>query len=93
MHRLHFTYTKFATKKRPLAYSNTGNPIQFQLDTYVEFGYQSAGGEVIIARRVIAAHRQYDFQASAVIAKREEERELIKQMYQDIAYRILAEAK
>ena len=80
-------------EKQPLAYSRTGDPVQYQMDVHVYYNFQRAGADLPTNTLVAAAHRQYDFQASALIAKKQEEDKLLLEMYREIAERILSSVK
>ena len=85
--------TQVRMEKRPYTYSSTGNPVQYQLEMFVEFHYHKPNGEFSVAPTTIVSRRQYDYEASAVIAKSQEEERLQQEMYRDIAKRILARAQ
>ena len=87
-------------ERKPYAYSSTGNPVQYQLELYVEYLFEPRHNSDITPTETITpptmetvvSRRQFDFEADAVIAKQHEQESLKREMYQDLAERILAKA-
>lgn len=77
------------SEKRPLSFSSTGIPIQYQLTMTTRFSVQKEGEFVIKKRRYIA-RRQFDFDTALVVAKKEEEQQLLQEMREELASRIIA---
>ncbi len=87
------TIAKLRTERRPYAYSSTGNPVQYQLEVNVDYSFQPKDNRRVPEVRTITSRRQYDFQASAVIAKKQEEDMLLFEMHREIARRLIALAR
>ncbi len=77
------------TEKRPLSYGSTGIPVQYQLIMTIRFAY-SKDKTVAPTERSLVARRQYDFDTELLIAKYEEERNLLQEMRIELVNRILA---
>lgn len=77
-----------STERRPLSYSSTGIPVQYQLIMSVDFAYAKIKGTPLSPKRFIA-RRQYDFDTSEVVAKNEEEEKLLQEMREELAARII----
>lgn len=77
------------TERRTLSFSSTGIPVQYQLIMTISYAYQTGAGKTAEERR-ITTRRQYDFDTSLVIAKDEEERQLLQEMRRELAARIIA---
>lgn len=78
------------TERRPLSYSSTGIPVQYQLIMTLSFtitkNLQSPPAE-----KKFLARRQYDFDTELVVAKSEEEKQLLNEMREELATKIIAE--
>lgn len=77
-------------ERRPLSYSSTGIPVQYQLIMTVTFTV-SKNLETLAAEKRILARRQYDFDTELVVAKNEEEKQLLQEMREELAMEIIAE--
>ncbi len=77
------------TERRPLSYSSTGIPVQYQLIMTVGYAHARAPEKIMIERQ-ITARRQYDFDTALVVAKKEEERSLLQEMREELATRIIS---
>ncbi len=84
---LHLVIKQESTERRPLSYSSTGIPVQYQLIMSVDFAY-AKNNEAPLPKRFIA-RRQYDFDTSEVVAKNEEEETLLQEMREELAARII----
>lgn len=80
---------KESTERRPLSYGSTGIPVQYQLIMTIKYAYSTEPKTIPIERKLIA-RRQYDFDTSLIVAKREEERKLLQEMRDELASRIIA---
>lgn len=76
-------------EKRPLSYGSTGIPVQYQLIMSIRFAYTKDRTLAPIERNLVA-RRQYDFDTELLIAKYEEERNLLQEMRRELVNRILA---
>lgn len=80
---------KESTERRPLSYGSTGIPVQYQLVMTISYAYSTEPNTVPTQRKLIA-RRQYDFDTSLVVAKKQEERNLLQEMRDELAARIIA---
>lgn len=80
---------KESTERRPLSYGSTGIPVQYQLIMSITYAYSTEPNTVPVERKLMA-RRQYDFDTSLIVAKREEERTLLQEMRDELASRIIA---
>ena len=85
--------TNLRLERRPYAFSSTGNPVQYQLEVHVDYYFQPSDQKTLPEPRTITSRRQYDFEASAVIAKKQEEDMLLEEMHREIARRLIALAR
>ncbi len=83
------TLNNESTERRPLSYGSTGIPVQYQLIMSVQYEFTLAK-EQAPTKRVLTARRQYDFDTSLVLAKKEEEKKLLDEMRDELATRIIA---
>ncbi len=77
------------TERRPLSYGSTGIPVQYQLIMTIKYAYANAGQQTPVDKKLVA-RRQYDFDTELVVAKNEEERQLLQEMREELAARIIA---
>ncbi|VUD53098.1 LPS-assembly lipoprotein LptE [Thalassocella blandensis] len=89
----HLTLMDEKIERRPLAFSSTGIPIQYQLIMTVHYSFISQGFEERIINKPITARRNYDFDTALIVAKNEEERQLLQEMREELASRIIASAQ
>lgn len=80
-------------ERRPLAFSSAGIPIQYQLIITVRYSFESQGVEEKVINKTLAARRNYDFDTALIVAKNEEEQQLLREMREEIASRIIASAQ
>ncbi len=80
---------KESTERRPLSYGSTGIPVQYQLIMTIQYAYSAEPNTILIERKLIA-RRQYDFDTALIVAKKEEERNLLQEMRDELASRIIA---
>ncbi len=83
------TLHKENTENRPLSYGSTGIPVQYQLIMSVRYELSISPSQPA-TQRTITARRQYDFDTSLVLAKKEEEKKLRQEMRDELAARIIA---
>lgn len=86
---IRLTVQRENTEKRPLSYSSTGIPVQYQLIMSVRFNYTKDKSLVPLEKSFIA-RRQYDFDTELLVAKYEEELSLLQEMRVELANRIIA---
>ena len=89
----HLILQSVRVEKQPYAYSSTGEPVQFQLEMFVTYAIAKPAGEFLLAPKTIVSRRQYDFQVSAVIAKKQEENNLLREMYREVARKIVFDVR
>jgi len=77
------------TERRPLSYGGTGIPVQYQLIMTIEYAYSNTKQSALFNRSLIA-RRQYDFDIELVVAKNEEEQQLLQEMREELTSRIIA---
>lgn len=83
------TLKEESTERRPLSYGSTGIPVQYQLIMSIRYEFSSEP-KTPANKRVLTARRQYDFDTSLVLAKKEEEKKLLEEMRHELATRIIA---
>ncbi|MFL0800701.1 MAG: hypothetical protein K6L80_09660 [Agarilytica sp.] len=83
------TLHKENTENRPLSYGSTGIPVQYQLIMSIRYELSITPSQPA-TQRTITARRQYDFDTSLVLAKKEEEKKLRQEMREELAARIIA---
>ncbi len=83
------TLHKENTENRPLSYGSTGIPVQYQLIMSIRYELSLTPSQPA-TQRTITARRQYDFDTSLVLAKKEEEKKLRQEMRDELAARIIA---
>lgn len=76
-------------ERRPLTYSRSGVPAQYQLELRVQYQV-SRQNEVILPQREIVTRRNYDFDATLIIEKDREQEELLDEMRAELVEIILA---
>lgn len=77
------------TERRPLSYSSTGIPVQYQLIMSIRFGVTNKL-RAAPRERTLSARREYDFDTSLVVAKNEEEIKLLQEMREELSSRIIS---
>lgn len=78
------------TISRPLSYSSTGIPIQYQLIMSIRYRVSKGSDANYIEENHLIARRQYDFDTALIVAKREEENKLLEEMRDELSARILS---
>ena len=80
-------------ERRPLSYSSTGIPLQYQITMSVRYRFRPQISENYVEERTLVVRRNYDFDTELIVAKDEEERQLLDEMRQELSSRILANAQ
>lgn len=80
-------------ERRPLAFNSAGIPIQYQLIMTVHYSFASQGHAEKVIDKPLTARRNYDFDTALIVAKNEEEKQLLQEMREELASRIIATAQ
>jgi len=75
-------------ERRPFAYSATGIPLQYQLIMTIRYTFGKKTSSPL--EQTLTARRQYDFDTALIVAKKEEERQLLQEMRRELSMRILS---
>ncbi len=80
-------------KKRTVAVTNIGSPLQYELSLSVDYRYTSSTDDHKPKLADSASvYRVFDFDPSNTVAKNEEENTLLTEMRRELAHRILRQA-
>lgn len=74
--------------RQPLTYSGASTPAQYELVIALNFEATKSGNQ-IITQRPLVSRRNYDFDPNLIIAKDQEEQQLLEEMRQELALQML----
>ncbi|MFT5082046.1 MAG: LPS-assembly lipoprotein [Lentisphaeria bacterium] len=80
---------KESVERRPLSFSSTGIPVQYQIMMRITFSF-SRDGQNTILKSDVTARQNYDFDPQLIIAKNDEEQQLRQELREQLVQRILA---